>query len=210
MGGTGHHGGLVMGDTVLVFGDARSVKPMLSQKANPKPTLGCTITLMESGHHGMLDTVDTVLPFGDVRSVKLHQKANLKLTLGCTITPTEYGHHGTQDTTDTVLVFGDARSVKPNQYLKLMPKPKPTTSLTEYGQPGTLDTTVSTDGNGVMPLANLFFHPPKYRHCQILMQNQLFKIKAVSSFQLAKSFQFRNQKNLVANSSTGHYYPCDT
>merc|ERR1711915_1084234 len=39
---------------------------------------------------------------------------------------------------------------------------KPTTSPTEYGQPGTLDTTVSTDGNGVMPLANLFFHPPKY------------------------------------------------
>jgi len=64
-----------------------------------------------------------------------------------------------------------------------------------------------------MPLANLFFHPPKYRHCQILMQNQLFKIKAISkaisSFQLAKSFQSRNQKTLVANSSTGHYYPCD-
>merc|ERR1711868_184753 len=118
MGGTGHHGGLVMADTDLVFGDARSVKPKLSQKVNPKPTLGCTITLMESGHHGMLDTVDTVL------------------------------------------VFGDARSVKPNQYLPLMPKPKLTTSSTEYGQPGTLDTTVSTDGNGVMPLANLFFHPP--------------------------------------------------
>merc|ERR1711868_28666 len=134
MGGTGHHGGLVMADTVLVFGDARSVKPKLSQKANPKLTLGCTIILMESGHHGMLDTVDTVLLFGDVRSVKLHQKANPKLMLGCTITLMESGHPGTPDTTAMDLVFGDARSVKPNQYLLLMPKPKPTTSSTEYGQ----------------------------------------------------------------------------
>merc|ERR1712055_195896 len=169
---------------VLPFGDVRSVK--LHQKANPKLMLGCTITPMASGHHGMLDTVDTVLPSGDVRSVKLHQKVNPMLTLGCTITPTVYGHHGTLDTTDTVLVFGDARSVKPNQYLPLMLKPKLTTSSTEYGQPGTLDTTVSTDGNGVIPLANSFFHPPKYRHCQILTQSQLLKIKAISSFQLAK------------------------
>merc|ERR1711978_201957 len=192
---------------VSLFGDVRSVK--LHQKANPKLMPGCTITLMESGHPGTPDTTVMDLVFGDVRSVKLPQKVNPKLTLGCTITPTEYGHHGTLDTTDTVSAFGDARSVKPNQYLKLMPKPKPTTSLTEYGQPGTLDTTVSTDGNGVMPLANLFFHAPKYRHCQILTQNQLFKIKAISLFQLAKRVQTRNQKNLVANSSTDHYYPCD-
>merc|ERR1711922_40429 len=105
--------------------------------------------------------------------------------------------------------MGDARSAKPNQYLPLMLKPKPTTSPTEYGQPGTLDTTVSTDGNGVIPLANLFFHPPKYRHCQILMQSQLFKIKAISSFQLAKFFLIQKPENLVANSLTGHYYPCD-
>ena len=52
----GHPGMQDMGDTVLVFGDARSVKPMLSQKANPKLTLGCTITLMESGLPGTPDT----------------------------------------------------------------------------------------------------------------------------------------------------------
>ena len=128
-----------------------------NQKENPKLMPGCTITLMESGHHGTPDTTVMDLVFGDVRSVKLPQKVNPKLTLGYTITPTVYGHHGTLDTTDTVSVFGDARNVKPNQYLKLMPKPKLTTSSTEYGQPGTLDTTVSTDGNGVMPLANLFY-----------------------------------------------------
>merc|ERR1711874_447960 len=106
----------------------------------------------------------------------------------------EFGHHGTLDTTDTVLVFGDARSVKPNQYLKLMPKPKPTTSSTEYGQPGILDTTVSTDGDGVMPLANLFFHPPKYRHCQILMQSQLFKIKQFHRFNWLNFFNPETRK----------------
>merc|ERR1712200_254508 len=174
------------------MGDVRSVK--LSQKVNPKLMLGCTITLMESGHPGTPDTTVMDLVFGDARSVKLPQKVNPKLTLGCTITPTEYGHHGTLDTTDMVLVFGDARSVKPNQYLKLMPKPKPTTSPTEYGQPGTLDTTVSTDGNGVMPLANLLFHPPKYRHCQILTQNQLFKIKKFHRFNWLNVFNPETRK----------------
>merc|ERR1719153_1831643 len=122
---------------------------------------------MESGLPGMLDTVDTVLPSGDVKNAKQHQKVNPKLTLGYTITPTVYGHHGTLDTTDTVLVFGDVRSVKPNQYLPLMLMPKLTTSSTEYGQPGTLDTTVSTDGNGVIPLANFFSHPTKKLEHQI-------------------------------------------
>merc|ERR1711962_1259863 len=132
-----------------------------------KLTLGCIITPMASGHHGMLDTVDTVLPSGDVKSAKQPQKANPKLTLGYTITPTVYGLHGTLDTTDTVLVFGDERSVKPNQYLPLMLKPKLTTSSTEYGQPGTLVTIVLTDGNGVIPLANLFSHPRKKLEYQI-------------------------------------------
>merc|ERR1712025_166261 len=138
---------------------------------------------------GVMDLV-----FGDVRSVKLPQKVNPKLTLGCTITPTEYGHHGTLDTTDTVLVFGDARSVKPNQYLKLMPKPKPTTSPTEYGQPGTPDTTVSTDGNGVMPLANSFSHPPKYRHCQISTQINFSKLKQFHRFNWINVFNPETRK----------------
>merc|ERR1711879_42864 len=123
-------------------------------------TLGCTITLMESGHHGMPDTVDTVSLFGDVRSVKLHQKANPKLMLGCTITLMESGHPGTPDTTVMDLVFGDVRSVKLPQKVNLKLTLGCTITPTEFGQPGTLDTTVSTDGNGVMPLANLFFHPP--------------------------------------------------
>merc|ERR1712227_799031 len=97
-----------------------------------------------------------------------------KLTLGCTITLMESGLHGTLDTTDTVLVFGDARSVKPNQYLPPMLKQKLTTSSTESGQPGTLDTTVSTDGNGVIPLANLFSHPTK---------NYNTKLNAKATFQ---------------------------
>merc|ERR1712135_185124 len=71
MGGTGHHGGQDMEDTVLVFMDARSVK--LLQKVNLKLMLGCTITHMESGHPGTQDMEDTVLLFMDVRSVKLLQ-----------------------------------------------------------------------------------------------------------------------------------------
>ena len=81
--------------TVLLFGDARSVKLPLNQKANLKPTLGCTITLTGTGHHGGM-VLDTVLLFGDARNVKLppHLKANLKRMPGCTITHTESGHHG--------------------------------------------------------------------------------------------------------------------
>merc|ERR1711973_110718 len=123
--GTGHHGGMVL-DTVLLFGDARSVK--LLQKVNLKLMLGCTITHMESGHPGGLDMVDTVLVFMDVRSVKLLQKVNPKLMLGCTITLMESGHPGGLDMEDTVLVFGDVRREKPKLSLKLMLKPKLTTS----------------------------------------------------------------------------------
>merc|ERR1711872_285445 len=93
--GTGHHGGMVL-DTVLLFGDARSVK--LLQKVNLKLMLGYTITHMESGHLGGQDMEDTVLVFMDARSVKLLQKVNPMLTLGCTTTHMEYGQLGTLDT----------------------------------------------------------------------------------------------------------------
>merc|ERR1711973_175854 len=138
---------------------------------------------------GVMDSV-----FGDVRSVKLPQKVNPRLMLGYTITPTVYGHPGTQDTTDTVLVFGDARSVKPNQYLPLMLKPKLTTSSTEYGQPGTLDTTVSTDGNGVIPLANLLSNPTKKIEYQIWRKTNFSKLKKFSLFQLANFFNHETRK----------------
>merc|ERR1712136_291259 len=125
MGGTGHHGGMVL-DTVLVFGGARSVK--LLQKVNLKLMLGCTITHMESGHLGGLDMEDTVLAFTDARSVKLLQKVNPMLTLGCTITHMVYGQPGTPDIIPMDLLFGDARREKPKLSLKLMPKPKLITS----------------------------------------------------------------------------------
>merc|ERR1712136_431242 len=51
----GHPGMQDMEDTVLVFGDVRSVK--LLQKVNPMLTLGCTTTLMEYGQLGTLDTI---------------------------------------------------------------------------------------------------------------------------------------------------------
>merc|ERR1712136_262024 len=106
------------------MGDARNVKLPLNQKANLKPTLGCTITHMESGHPGMQDMEDTALLFMDVRSVKLLQKVNPKLTLGCTTTHMVYGQLGTPATIPTDLLFGDVRREKPKLSLKLMPKPK--------------------------------------------------------------------------------------
>merc|ERR1712135_237999 len=128
----------------LLFGDARNVKLPLNQKANLKPTLGCTITLTGTGHHSGQDMEDTVLVFMDVRSVKLPQKVNPKLMLGCTTTHMESGHPGGLDTEDTVLVFMDARSVKLLQKVNPMLTLGCTTTLMVYGQLGT-PATIPTD-----------------------------------------------------------------
>merc|ERR1712136_349933 len=72
---SGHPGGLVMEDTVLVFMDARSVKQL--QKVNPMLTLGCTTTHMVYGQPGPPDTILMDLLFGDARREK--PKLSLKL-----------------------------------------------------------------------------------------------------------------------------------